>query len=202
MADSSDTPTWRPRPSPSLPNEHGFWVMLAAPALATWLRVGLTPATALTSALVLGSFVVGAALVHRQVRRSPRLQLGLAVSLGLVAAPLELSGGASVRSALAVSGAWMAIFLSTTLIVRATFARAARGGAARATRLRVLAVAAPGLASVGFALAGRFQEAAACATATLTCALLAGLKPGVKQLKQVGLSLAASVVVCAAALAS
>ncbi len=190
------------RRGPSLPTEHGFWVMLAAPVFAAWLRVGLSPRVALASALVIAAVILGAAVVHRRVRRSGALQLALAVALGLVGAPVEWAGGTAAAGVLAVSAAWMAIYLSTTLVVRATFARAARGSGSRsrALLLRFGAVAVGAAAAAGFALGGRMAEATACATASVTCAALAWLSPTVKQLKLIGLALTGSVFLCALAL--
>lgn len=68
-----------------VPREHGFWVMLGAVVLAA---VAEHPSLAalLAAILVVGGAAMLGSLVHRQVRRQPRLQLASALALATAAA--------------------------------------------------------------------------------------------------------------------
>ena len=171
--------------------------MLLAVLLAALLRVPLTPTTALTAFAVFISAAIAGGFVRRGIRRSGRAQLASAAALALSGVPVELAGGATFRSLAGAVIAWTAILVGSALIVRAAFARAARGKKRRARWLDATAIALPAVACAVFVLVGWHAEARAAGWATVVCAALGLAHPGVKQMKRVGIALTGLALVAA-----
>jgi hypothetical protein len=183
-----------------LPREHGFWAMLIAVLLAALLRVPLTLRSALAALGVAIIAAIAGGFVRRTIRRSGVAQPVSAAALALAGVPVELAGGASLRSMAAAVFAWVPVLAGSALIVRAAFARAARGKQHRAAWLDATAVALPAGACAVFVLVGWHAEARAAGAAALGCAALVLTHPTVKQMKRVGLALASLTIVAALAL--
>jgi hypothetical protein len=189
---------WFPQ---NLPNEHGFWVMLAAALGSALLRARLSFASAgVALGCALLAIAAGSA-GHRSVRSSSRMQLAATVGLAFAGAPVELSGGLSAASVAVRSLARAVVFFTSALVVRAAFARSARRGEARSRRIAVASVVVPSLAGLAFLVAQRLPEAAACLMTSGLCAVLVHLRPTAKQLKPLGLALAGLALLSAVALA-
>jgi hypothetical protein len=174
--------------------------MLLAVVLAALLRVPFSSATGLTALAVLITAPIGGGLLARSIRRSGLLQVLSAAALAFAGLPVELAGGAELSSAVATALAWITILIGCALVVRAAFARAARGKERRARWLEAAAVALPAAGSTLFLLQKSNTEARATAAAAAGCAVLVLLRPTVKQMKQVGVALAGLVTVAAVAL--
>jgi hypothetical protein len=185
---------------PFLPREHGFWTMLAAVVLAALLRVPLTLGTVLAAFAVAVVAAIAGGFVRRAIRRSGAAQLVSAAALSFSGIPVELAGGASFDSMARAVGAWVPILVGSALIVRAAFARAARGNERRAPWLDAIAVALPAVTCAFFVIVGFHAEARAAGAAAAGCAALALAQPTVKQMKRVGLALASLSAVAAFAL--
>jgi hypothetical protein len=147
------------------------------------------------TALAAGAVVAGAALaggrLRPQIRRKPRLQLlaaGLLASLGI---PVELAGGRHGGDALLDALAWASVFAAFTLGVWACTARSSRIRRSEARPLTVLSVVVPVAAAAGFAFAASHGRAAAALLSAVAMLAFAVWRPGAKQMKRVGLSLAA-----------
>ena len=172
-----------------LPSEHGFWVMLGA-ALASAIvrthgyRLGLVVAV-----FVVIAAVCAAGLSHRQIRKSSAGQLIAAGALALTSVPVEFAAGLSLASIASATLSRVVVFLASALVVRAAFARSARGGGHRGLLLSGASLAIPALSATLLFALGRFVEAATCVIAGVTCAVFAWSGPSVKQLKPLGLAL-------------
>jgi len=185
----------------ALPSEHGFWVMLGGALAGALLRAGAHVATFTVAVLTAALLVAGGSALRRQIRRSGFAQLAATLLLSLAAVPVELVGGVSVsRVALAAIGRAI-VFVSSALVVRAAFARTARGGATRNWLLHLLSIAIAVLGAITLYATGHAREASACAMAAGVCLVFAYQRPTVKQLKQVGLALSGLVLASATALA-
>jgi hypothetical protein len=176
--------------------------MLLAVLLAALLRVPPSVSTLLTGLVVTIVAAIGGGLLRGLVRRSGNAQLASAAALAFAGLPVELAGGATLSSALAAVLAWIAILIGCALVVRAAFARAARGKARVARRLEVAAVALPALASAIFVLERSNAEAWATGAGAAGCAVLMFLHPTIKQMKRIGIALAGLVTLAAVALGS
>jgi len=183
-----------------MPNEHGFWVMLAASVLGAALRAGLSYLTLVTSCLVVGTTVLVARHFHRAIRRREGAQLGATAALALTGTPVEWVSGLPFASVLAGTVARAAIFVASALLVRSAFARSARGQSVRCRALQSSAIAILALTGILLALGHQYAEARASALALSVCLLLAWGKPTAKQLKPLGLTLAGLALTSAIAL--
>src|SRR5690606_28123041 len=119
------------------------------------------------------------------IRRRPSLQLASSAVLGLSGLPIELSFGRPLLDALATTLAWVVLFTSSALLVRAAFARARRRGTPP-SRLEATALLATSAAAVGCALTGANPQAAALAVAALCFSIIAWGRSTPKQLKRLG----------------
>lgn len=185
----------------SLPNEHGFWVMLCAAILSAELRSGFTAVAIISGATVFASAVVVGSLLHRKIRSRDSAQLGASACLGLASVPIETAAGLPRSSVLAGSAALVAIFLASSFLVRSAFARSARNPRLSAVAWQRAALLVLAAAFVPLLLSGKMVEARACAMAAVICIILAWRKPTAKQLKPLGLALAALALGTAVALA-
>lgn len=185
----------------ALPNEHGFWVMLSAAMLSALLRTGFVALALLLAVVVFAFAVASASVLHRQIRSSERAQLSASAGLALTGAPIELAAGLPLSEVLAGALALLAIFLASTFLVRAAFARSARRPKISSSGWQWAALLLLGTVSVLLAVAERPVEARACAMAGAVCVVLSRWKPTAKQLKPLGLSLAGLALGSAVALA-
>ncbi len=163
--------------------------MLAAVLLAALIRTGFGVTALLTAVVVLGLSVLGAAALGRRIRGSGNAQVGSALALAWLGAPVELAAGGSATDAAVVAATWMGVFVSSATCVRAAFSRA-KGELARCRVLVAISVATPAALGVGFLVSGERSAALASLVAALGALVLGVWAPGVKQLKRVGLSLA------------
>ncbi len=184
-----------------LPREHGFWVMLIAALLCAVLQSPRWELALLVSTAsgALGAF--GGGIIRRRIRRSGVAQLASAMALGLVGIPAAVVGGVTLQVTIATAAAWIVIFGSSAGLVRACFARA-RGQATRALAVEALAVALTGAAAAAFWTLDYPRQALACALVCLSALGVAAWRPGVKQLKPVGLALAGIALLAVAAIAA
>jgi hypothetical protein len=102
---------------------------------------------------------------------------------------------------IATALAWVAIFGSSAGLVRACFSRA-RGHTTTAFRAEGLAVLVTATAALGFLVFGYPRQALACAIVCASALGVAAWRPSVKQLKPVGLVLAAMSLVALLAIAA
>jgi len=164
--------------------------MLAAVLLAALLRVPPAPRPLLVAfAVALLAALVGG-FAGRTIRRSSPVQVVSAAVLAAAGVPVELAGGATPESALAAATAWVPILAGSALLVRAAFARAARGKERTARWLEASAVTLPGAACAAFAVAGYYAEARAAGVAALGSCALVLVHPTVKRIRQIGIALA------------
>ena len=184
-----------------LPNEHGFWVMLAASLISALLRARLTPLTAFATTLAGLLAVAFAGATHRRIRRSERAQIAASVGLAASCIPVEVAGEVSPSNIASAFIARSIVFLCGALLVRAAFARSARGGAARSALLHIASFVIALLTAVLFLVSQRIVEAAACAMAASVCAIFLESQPTVKQLKPLGITLGGLVLMSSLALA-
>ncbi|HEX5098769.1 MAG TPA: hypothetical protein VFV94_04685 [Polyangiaceae bacterium] len=177
------------RPALELPREHGFWVMLSAVVLAA---VSAYPSlrSLLAAALVVGAGALLGSLVHRRIRRQPRLQLASSLVLAAAGVPIELAGGAPWVPAIYDATAWVAVFAAFTLSVWACTARSSRIRRPQVRDLTTAAIGLPLVAAVGLALAGHRGHAAAALLGAAASSIFALWRPGAKQMKPIGLTLA------------
>jgi hypothetical protein len=180
-----------------VPREHGFWVILGAVVLSALSRSTGSPAAWIAACVVVIAATAVASLLGRNVRRSERLQLALAGALPVAGVPIRLAAGSSLASAAADACAWAVVFTASALSVRATFARASRSRHASATRLARGSVAVPMAAAFLFFLASLQTHAVVALVAAAGLAVLALWAPGAKQIRAVGLSLAAIALIAA-----
>lgn len=173
-----------------MPREHGFWVMLGAAILSAELRAELTVSASSCGVVVFVGAVASACRLRRKIRSHEGAQLAATASLGLVGAPVEWAGGLPLSAVVASTLARLAVFLASTFLVRAAFARSARRPSWSSGRWQGAALVLLGGAFVALTLAKRPVEARACALAGVACLALACWSPTAKQLKPLGLSLA------------
>jgi hypothetical protein len=185
----------------ALPNEHGFWVMLSAAVLSAELRAEFGSVALVMGAVVLGAAITSASLFHRRIRSHEGAQLAATAGLGIAGAPIEWAAGLPPSSVLSGSLARLAIFLASSFLVRAAFARSSRKAGISSTVWQQAALLVLAAALAVLALAGRLVEARACAMAVAVCAVLIWWGPTAKQLKPLGLSLAGLALGSAVALA-
>jgi hypothetical protein len=185
----------------ALPNEHGFWVMLSAAVLSAELRADFDRFALMMGALVFFVAVASAALFHRRIRSHEGAQLAATAGLGIAGAPIEWAAGLPLGSVLSGSLAWLVIFLASSFLVRAAFARSSRKPGTSSTSWQRAALLLLGSAFALLALSGRPVEARACVMAAAVCAVLSWWGPTAKQLKPLGLSLAGLALGSAAVLA-
>jgi hypothetical protein len=172
-----------------LPREHGFWAMLLA-VLGSALLRSPRAASFAAAVVVLVASIAAAALIRRAIRRHALAQLAAALTLGTAGLPVDLVAGDELGTAFGRAALWSGVFCASALVVRAAFCRSA-GHARRAFLLTGLAVALCAVTAAGFGAAGAAALAMAAGLAATTCAAFALLRPSVKQLKPVGLALAA-----------
>lgn len=174
----------------ALPREHGFWTMLLAVQLATLLRVGpsWTSAAAVVGCIALLSVAGG--MASRAVRRHTELQIASAAVLGVSGLPLELAVGWPPIDALITAFAWTIVFTASALLVRGVFARARRRGPP-AWPFDLGAVGLTGTAALACVLLGALPQAVALAASAMLLLVLARTRPTPRQLRPVGLALAA-----------
>lgn len=182
-----------------LPREHGFWVMVGAAVLPPLLRGALRGAELGAAAGAVLLALLGARVAGSLVVRSEWAQLASSLGLPWLGVPVALIGGETLRWALAVAGLWSALFVAGSLSVRAALARGRRRHA-EARSITMAAVAAGALALVVTAWLTTQGTWLAFAAAGLLLALaFAVLRPGPRQLRIVGLTLAGAAL-CATAL--
>jgi hypothetical protein len=174
----------------SLPNEHGFWVMLLAAIVSAQLRTDFARSALLVSVVIAVAAVAFATLLHRKIRGRESAQLAATACLGLAGAPIEWAAGLPVSDVLAGTIARVAIFLFSSFTVRAAFARSARRPGVSSTVWQAASLLLLATAFAVLALADRLAEARACAMAGVGGGLLAFWRPTAKQLKPLGLALA------------
>lgn len=185
-----------------LPSEHGFWVMLCA-ALITAIAQGRASARALTAGAVvfLLAIAVGAS-IHRRVRGSGNAQLASAATVSFVGVPIALWAGVPARRAVVTALAWAAVFVAGALVVRGTFARARSASRVPPEVFDRTAVLLCSGACVGFFSLGFRDAAWATGLGALCSIALVESHPTVRELKRVGLALAALSAVAAVVLAA
>lgn len=184
------------RSPPFWPREHGFWVMAAAVLLGALLRDVTEPWLWLTALATLAVAALAGGLLRRTIRQHGAVQLASAALLALLGLPVDAVAGRELWPSLMTAAAWAAIFVPSALAVRSTFWRAKRDDV-RAAGAAAGAVLLPVVAAVGLGLLGYAAEALACALAGFGLGLVALWRPTVKQLRPVGLSLAAIALVAA-----
>jgi hypothetical protein len=185
----------------ALPNEHGFWVMLSATVLSAELRADFVGLALATGTLVVAAAVASASLFHRKIRSHEGAQLAATAGLGIAGAPIEWAAGLPPSAVLSGSLARLAIFLASSFLVRAAFARSSRKPGVSSSNWQRAALLLLGTAFAALILANRLVEARACVLAALVCVVLIWWGPTAKQLKPLGLSLAGLALGSAVALA-
>jgi hypothetical protein len=182
------------------PREHGFWVMLSAVVLAAFIRNPGFAAAFVGVSTVLGAAWIGGE-VRARIRREERLQIASGAVLAVAGIPIELAGGARFLDAFANAGAWVVVFGTFTLCVLAGTARSSRIRRDQVSFLTLLAFLIPLGAASGFAFAGFRAPALACLLAAVSSVAFAIWRPGAKQMKAMGLSLAGAATFVALVLA-
>ena len=174
--------------------------MLSAMTLSMVLR---NPGwqSSLMAMTVAGMGVLAGGRARLLVRRNAPLQLVAALTLAACAIPIELAAGRSAGVALGDFAGWSSVFVTFTLAVWACAARSSRVRRRRAGTWELLSILVPAFAAAGFLLARLRTQAVASAVAGLAAVALAVWRPGAKQMKAIGLSLAACAVVEAVVLA-
>jgi len=173
-----------------LPTEHGFWVMLAAAQASALLRTGSTSPSMVIAVSTVVMVVVAGSLSHRQVRKSSAAQLLSAGGLALSSVPVEFAGDIAFANIATAALARLVVFVTSALVVRAAFARAARAGQRQSRLLCGASLAIPFASAAFFFALGRIPEAGTCVIAGAVCSVFAWCAPTVKQLKPLGLGLA------------
>ena len=171
------------------PREHGFWVMVSAVVLAAVLRNPSFFSVLVGIATVLGAAWTGG-FARARIRREGRLQLSSGAALAALGLPIELAGGARFGDATLNALAWTVVFSTFALNVWACAARSSRVRRAAVARLTLLAFLVPLAGAAGFAFAEQRGAAVAALFAAVSSVLFAIWRPGAKQMKAVGLSLA------------
>lgn len=187
--------------SDRLPTEHGFWVMLGAAQASALLRTSGNLFSVVVALSMVAIVVAAGSTSHRQVRKSSAAQLTAAAALGLSSVPVELAGHIPLASIATAAIARVVVFVTSALVVRATFARAARAGQRRSRLLCAASLAIPALSGAVFLALGRTAEAGTCVIAAGVCSVFAWSAPTVKQLKPLGLTLAGLAIVTVVTLA-
>jgi len=177
------------RAAVAVPREHGFWVMLGAVVLAAVAEHPSLAALLAAMLVIAGAALLGS-LVHRQVRQKPRLQLGSSLALAAAGAPIELGARVPWAEAALDATAWAAVFAAFTLSVWACTARSSRVRRRQVGVLTAGAMLVPFAAAVGFALAERRGHAVAALLGAAASVAFAIWRPGAKQMKPLGLTLA------------
>jgi hypothetical protein len=172
-----------------VPREHGFWVMLSAVVVAALLRNPGGFAAFVAVTVILGAAWVGGE-VRVRIRREERLQLASACVLAVSGVPVELAGEARLSEALANAFAWMIVFGTFTLSVWACRARSSRIRREDVPLLTLFTFLVPLVAATAFALADFRAPALASMLAMVSSVVFAVWRPGAKQMKAMGLSLA------------
>lgn len=183
-----------------LPNEHGFWVMLGAALVSALLRADAASASVVAAGSVLVSAALLGGLVHRRIRRSSTAQLASAAMLALSAIPVLAAGKVPLPDIVTHTVALGVLFLASTLVVRAAFARSARNGQSRAVALHTGSVLLGLLGAACFAAFERTNAVVSCTLVAGSCAALFWRRPTAKQLKPVGLALSGLALASALAL--
>jgi hypothetical protein len=145
----------------------------------------------LVAVALIGSAALVGARLRRYVRRSAFLQLSAALLLAAFAIPVEVTAGRAPADAVLDAVAWSSVFAAFTCGVWACNARSSRLRRSRAGRLASLSVAAPACAALGFLFVASHARALAALLAATAMLAFAVWRPGAKQMKPVGLSLAA-----------
>jgi len=184
----------------SVPREHGFWTMLTAVVFAALARSKPSFEQLLVAAAVVAAAILLGGVFARSIRRHGTLQLASAVTLALAGIPIELVGGNPPRSVALTALAWAVVFASSALGVRAAFARASRTRRSQAEFLQRGSEAIAFAATLFFLGVGAIAQATAALVAAAGCVALGVTKPGVKQMKAVGLLLAGVAAIAAGAL--
>jgi hypothetical protein len=187
--------------SDRLPTEHGFWVMLGAAQASALLRTSGSLFSVVVAVSVVVIIIAAASIGHRQVRKSSAAQLTAAAALALSSGPVELAGHIPLASVATAAMARVVVFVTSALVVRAAFARAARAGQRRSRLLCGASLALPALSATFFFSLGRTAEAGTCVIAGAVCSVFAWSAPTVKQLKPLGLALAGLALVTVVTLA-
>jgi hypothetical protein len=175
--------------------------MLLAAILGAQLRAGAVGVALIVAGVVFATAVALASRLHRRVRSREAAQLVATGCLGLAGAPIEWAAGVPARDIVAGTAARVAIFVSSSLLVRAAFARSARNPGLSSRAWQLAAVLLLGATCTLLALAEQLVEARACAMAAAVCGLVARWNPTAKQLKPLGLGLAGLALGSAVALA-
>jgi hypothetical protein len=175
--------------------------MLGAAILSAELRAEFSRAAIICGVMVFVVAVAAASVLHHKIRSHEGAQLAATAGLGLAGAPVEWAGSLPPSAVLASTLARLAVFLASTFLVRAAFARSARRPSWSSARWQSAALLLLGVAFVALTTAERPVEARACAVAGVACLALAGWRPTAKQLKPLGLSLAGVALASALALA-
>jgi hypothetical protein len=192
-------PTRKPKPSsPTLPKEHGFWVMLGAAMISAAGRSQWQLSSMAATLLAGLTALVVAIFIHKRVRRMEWAQLLASTTLALLIVPGELLSGMTGLQVSCNVAAWAALFTGASLAVRSAFARAKRRRGLSITLACASVLVPAGIGALLFAA----QEAAAMRVALVgsTGTLLIALwRPLPKDLKKTGLSLALIVIAALAA---
>lgn len=184
-----------------LPNEHGFWIMLGAAQASALLRTQGSSPSVLVALWVVGAAILAASSNHRRIRKSSAAQLAASAALALSSVPVEIAGALPLSTIASAGLSRSAVFVASALVVRATFARAARGGQRRSLLLNGASLTIPALSAALLFALGWTIEAGTCVIAGAVCAVFAWSRPTVKQLKPLGLALAGLTVVTVVTLA-
>jgi hypothetical protein len=184
-----------------LPDEHGFWIMLGAAQASALLRTGGGSLSVVVAVSVVGAAILAASSNHRRIRKSSAAQLAASAALALSSVPVEIAGALPLSTVASAGLSRSAVFVASALVVRATFAGAARGGQRRSLLLSGVSLTIPALSAALLFALGWIMEAGTCVIAGAVCAVFAWSRPTVKQLKPLGLALAGLTVVTVATLA-
>lgn len=179
-----------------IPHEHGFWVMLAAVVLAALLAQP-TVASLLTAVVVVAGAALLGSLVHMRIRRQPWLQLASALALAAAGAPVELMARTPLVDVAYDAAAWAAVFVGFTLSVWACTARNSRVRRRQVGALTACAVLAPLAGAVALELAERRGHALAALFGAAASSVFAIWRPGSKQMKAIGFTLAGCALIVA-----
>ncbi|HKO46582.1 MAG TPA: hypothetical protein VJV79_02595, partial [Polyangiaceae bacterium] len=147
-------------------------------------------ASVVAALLVTSAAIAAGSSSHRQIRKSSAAQLTATAALALSSVPVEVAGALPLASIAWAGFARVVVFVTSALVVRASFARAARGGQLRSVLLYGATLVIPALSAALLFALGRGAEAGTCVIAGGVCAVFAWARPTVKQLKPLGLVLA------------
>lgn len=175
-----------------LPREHGFWAMLLTVLVTASVRTPLTPGALGALFVTFAACVILGGRFSHRIRRSSRAQLASSILLAFAGVPVQLAGGTPTYDVIATTGVWAVVFLGSSLLVRAAFARTGRAGENpwQARWLTAWALALVG-SGTGLLYASNLPvHASSAALGMLGLAAIAVARPSVKQLKPVGIALA------------